>query len=251
MALVTCPKCGAKNVSDVSTSCPHCGYNIREHFEKLKTQIKENTTEKPIQSKQIAKYIPCPECNEKMPEGTLRCPKCGFPMNDKENTDRLNRIHRLEYEVSDKSLYIKPIIYCCICFVLSIAFFIFYSDDFDGVSLTFALLFGLAAIFLLIWSIMVVKEHFQHKEDLELAKSDYEKYSQKQAIRDEQHIENVKQTWDEHRTRPSPHIQCPYCHSTNVSRISTVSRVTSITMVGLASKKIGKQWHCNNCKSDF
>lgn len=46
-------------------------------------------------------------------------------------------------------------------------------------------------------------------------------------------------------------ITCPYCHGTNVSRISTASRMASTTMVGMASKKIGKQWHCNNCGSDF
>ena len=46
-------------------------------------------------------------------------------------------------------------------------------------------------------------------------------------------------------------IECPYCHSMNTSKIGTVSRMTSTAMFGLASKKIGKQWHCNNCKSDF
>ncbi len=46
-------------------------------------------------------------------------------------------------------------------------------------------------------------------------------------------------------------IHCPYCNSTNVTKISTVNRAVSVSMVGLASKKIGKQWHCNICKSDF
>ena len=46
-------------------------------------------------------------------------------------------------------------------------------------------------------------------------------------------------------------VECPYCHSMNTSKIGTVSRMTSTAMFGLASKKIGKQWHCNNCKSDF
>ena len=46
-------------------------------------------------------------------------------------------------------------------------------------------------------------------------------------------------------------FECPYCHSMNTSKIGTVSRMTSTAMFGLASKKIGKQWHCNNCGSDF
>lgn len=38
MALVKCPECGRKEVSDSAVSCPHCGYNIKLHFEKLKTE---------------------------------------------------------------------------------------------------------------------------------------------------------------------------------------------------------------------
>ena len=37
----------------------------------------------------------------------------------------------------------------------------------------------------------------------------------------------------------------------NTSKIGTVSRMTSTAMFGLASKKLGKQWHCNSCGSDF
>lgn len=46
-------------------------------------------------------------------------------------------------------------------------------------------------------------------------------------------------------------IHCPYCNSSNVTKISTVNRMVSTGMLGLASKKIGKQWHCNSCNSDF
>ncbi len=37
----------------------------------------------------------------------------------------------------------------------------------------------------------------------------------------------------------------------NTSKIDTVSRMVSASMFGLVSKKIGKQWHCNKCKSDL
>lgn len=46
-------------------------------------------------------------------------------------------------------------------------------------------------------------------------------------------------------------VKCPYCGSCDVKKISTGSRVVSVSMTGLASKKIGKQWHCNNCNSNF
>lgn len=50
---------------------------------------------------------------------------------------------------------------------------------------------------------------------------------------------------------PKPQITCPYCNSTNTKKISTASRAGSILGFGILSKKIGKQWHCNNCGSDF
>ena len=46
-------------------------------------------------------------------------------------------------------------------------------------------------------------------------------------------------------------VACPYCHSRNTSKIGTVSRMFSAGLFGLGSKKIGKQWHCNSCGSDF
>lgn len=49
----------------------------------------------------------------------------------------------------------------------------------------------------------------------------------------------------------NPTVKCPYCNSTNTKKISTLSRMGSFATFGFAGKKIGKQWHCNNCKSDF
>lgn len=45
--------------------------------------------------------------------------------------------------------------------------------------------------------------------------------------------------------------KCPYCQSTNLKKITVSDRFISVGLFGLASKKIGKQWHCNNCNSDF
>ena len=47
-------------------------------------------------------------------------------------------------------------------------------------------------------------------------------------------------------------IECPYCHSTNTKKISTASKAGNIALLGIFSiDKVTKQWHCNNCKSDF
>lgn len=50
----------------------------------------------------------------------------------------------------------------------------------------------------------------------------------------------------------TPLVECPYCHSTNTKKISTSSKVSRVALFGIFSMgKVTKQWHCNNCKSDF
>ncbi len=47
-------------------------------------------------------------------------------------------------------------------------------------------------------------------------------------------------------------IECPYCHSTNTKKISGLSKAGSIALFGIfALGKTSKQWHCNNCDSNF
>ncbi len=46
-------------------------------------------------------------------------------------------------------------------------------------------------------------------------------------------------------------VTCPYCHSTNVKRIGRFGKEASIYFKGIASAKMAKQWHCNNCNSNF
>ena len=45
--------------------------------------------------------------------------------------------------------------------------------------------------------------------------------------------------------------KCPICGSTNIRKIGLLNRAISTELWGLGSKKIGKQFHCNNCGADF
>lgn len=46
--------------------------------------------------------------------------------------------------------------------------------------------------------------------------------------------------------------RCPVCQSTNIRKISGISKAGSAALFGLfALGKVSKQWHCNNCKSEF
>lgn len=64
--------------------------------------------------------------------------------------------------------------------------------------------------------------------------------------------QKTRQELDEYNAKSRPNaVQCPYCKSWQTERISTASRVVSVAAVGLASNKVGKQWHCLKCGSNF
>lgn len=48
-----------------------------------------------------------------------------------------------------------------------------------------------------------------------------------------------------------PIVECPYCHSTDTKKISTTSKVMNTAVFGIFGTKRHKQWHCNQCNSDF
>lgn len=47
-------------------------------------------------------------------------------------------------------------------------------------------------------------------------------------------------------------ITCPYCHSTNVEKITLGKKVRKGFFWGVAAAStLTKEWHCKNCKSNF
>ncbi len=47
-------------------------------------------------------------------------------------------------------------------------------------------------------------------------------------------------------------VVCPYCHSKDTKKISNLSKAGSVALFGVfALGKTSKQWHCNQCNSDF
>lgn len=45
--------------------------------------------------------------------------------------------------------------------------------------------------------------------------------------------------------------KCPTCSSTDIKKISGLSKIVSVSMWGIFSQKVHKQWHCNNCDSEW
>lgn len=48
-------------------------------------------------------------------------------------------------------------------------------------------------------------------------------------------------------TQSSNKPKCPTCNSTNIKKISGLSKAGSVAMFGIFSQKVKKQMHCNNC----
>lgn len=85
---------------------------------------------------------------------------------------------------------------------------------------------------------------------LERERIEYEK--KQQAFKDAQLIRQFEEHQQEQQDLATgKRVICPYCKSTNTEKISTVSRAVSVSLVGAASGKIGKQWHCKQCGSNF
>ena len=99
----------------------------------------------------------------------------------------------------------------------------------------------------------------EEKSKYEEIANDFNAYKEKQKTI----IKNVYRTKAENKVggdtsniyipkiQPTNQPKCPLCQSTNIKSISTINRVTSVAVVGLASSKIGKQWECKNCGNKF
>lgn len=47
-------------------------------------------------------------------------------------------------------------------------------------------------------------------------------------------------------------VECPYCHATNVKKITNTSKAVHTAVFGIFSmSRNSKNFHCNNCNSDF
>ena len=47
-------------------------------------------------------------------------------------------------------------------------------------------------------------------------------------------------------------VSCPYCKSYNTSKITIANKAVHTAVFGVWSmSRNAKEWHCNNCNSDF
>lgn len=61
-----------------------------------------------------------------------------------------------------------------------------------------------------------------------------------------------KATLEREQKNIKPTVECPYCHSTNTKKITNTSKVVHTALFGIFSmSRNSKQFHCNQCNSDF
>lgn len=77
-------------------------------------------------------------------------------------------------------------------------------------------------------------------------------------LQNKQTVESMEEYWErinKHTinkpNETNPTVECPYCHSNDTKKITNTSKVVNTAIFGIFGTKRYKQWHCNNCKTDF
>lgn len=95
-----------------------------------------------------------------------------------------------------------------------------------------------------IWRVISVEQSLKELKDLTIKMNEVHEKVQKL----NSSLPRANNTKNE---KTIPVIECPYCHGINTKKIGTVNRGIGFTLFGFASSKVGRQWHCNTCGSDF
>lgn len=155
--------------------------------------------------------IKCPECSKEISENAKCCPNCGYELPKQEK--------------------MRQGIYCPKCLKSG-----FRLEEYEKCPLCqIEMINSIQGTFDEVWH--YGDNHPELKESPEFDEQAYQR--------------RINWVPVEYGSSKSNTVKCPYCSSTSVTKISTANRVVSTGLFGLGSKKIGKQWHCNQCKSDF
>ena len=236
MALIKCPECGRENVSDSAASCPNCGFEIKLFFDKIKydkeERIKnenESRLKKEKEQRLQEEYHKVQEAREQ--EINLKANNITFPI-------------------------VKPFmnVYILVGLFFSFLVILFLLVQLkivgDGSNAMDTII--ICSLFALIMFFIGINKLKESRRIYDLYKNDAKKYKHEVVIsRENEQLQQklITQMWkDTKQQNKSGGLKCPICGSKNVSKISTVNRVASVTMVGIASNKIGKQYECKNCK---
>lgn len=237
MALIRCPECG-REVSTAASSCPGCGYPIVQYAEEILFNAEVKRLTEKIQH---VEFI-CPE-----PRGKV-CIKCGKPFFYSVNTN--HKKHG------------TPMCECHIG-----------HHTFPGVEIDYPeqqQARGMLSSHLYIHEQCVISNNIGDTDSPEY--HEYEDSLYEEIRRSEKATGNTispeppdEKYFGVHaKDGPAPQISytppppkdvpaCPYCHSTDLIKISNAKKTVKAIAFGIfgALDDAGKTWKCNNCGSKF
>lgn len=232
MALINCPECGDK-VSDTAETCPHCGYNIKKFIQNKREEIqrKENLDN-------ITKY---------------------FKEQNKKEDEEIEK-GSAEISISKIDLFFNKstkLGLACTFFAVFLLLCLLLNQKYSTNSINELYLFvviflvgGFVNLNIGLRQLSDIQKIFQkHKNNEKKLKEEIFKYYKNKEDTDRIMNQMIIKSFKKNKTDNG--AKCPYCNSTNTTKITVAKRSVSTYLFGLGSSKVGKQWHCNNCKSDF
>lgn len=201
-----------------------------------------------MEETEIMAVVICPDCKNEVSEYAESCPKCGFPvskfMNENELTDTEKKFICPKCgfcngwdDGKDSSIYLR----CKYCNTTMVQ-----TDETDEEVTNNFIKYSAKENYLKTLAMKFSKDKFSEDEFQKREKIAKDRRDNKNSFNKYLLYQSPQQTQSS-----TSQVTCPYCKSTNCKKISSGSRWLSTGLFGLSSKKIGKQWHCNSCGSDF
>lgn len=223
MALVTCPSCGRKCISDSVVGCPSCGYNIRKHF-----QINPEELERLNQKRQ-----------QEQAEGEI------LRLKEEESQLKKEQARFEEMEKrAERTKIISGIAGVISCFIMIYTFAIGGEQAHKG--LGWIMLICFFAVFFSVAS-FVSAVGDSNTASAALSKIHAGGMKELRSWQHDKFVISQKQIEAQHAKDRLKHPTCPLCGSNNTVKIGTLNRGLSVAFTGLASSKIGKQYECKEC----
>lgn len=225
MALMQCPECG-KEVSESAEYCVQCGYDLLVYRESQRL-----TAELEADLLEYAKSIKKPKQIQSLSE-----------INMYRNGDAVSGF---------------MLIAAIISFAVGIAFFL--GDSYLGrFPCVLFFIMGVFMLFLYVISIrhdrkLLKKEQAKIQDvidNFETIKRKKVELHREYLIREnEKKLERLGHRRHNNANSGQSYIgiRCPMCGSVSYDKITTLNRMVSVELVGVASPKIGKQYKCKRC----
>ena len=94
-----------------------------------------------------------------------------------------------------------------------------------------------------------VQQKYEENE-MQFTRQDFEDYLKSKRLEQYSQYKNATNANNINITADNT-PKCPICNSKNLKKISVANRAVNIAIFGVLSTKINKQWHCNDCGTNF